>query len=387
MIIKTPEDKHYSKGYEILYNKQKKATFIHPPGLGSQQGIFSNIDSVISRLIERYQSSENESDLLKLAKDWERLSVSCENTNSDDLIQWFGKAKNKLFSRNEDSEQKMMYYLNDVTNYVCESQRLHELAKKLVSYFSHYPNQEIVSMIREMMKEKDKSELDAIKGEIDNSQRAHQQENINQLKNDLAKLYQDLQILPQANYHVKKILEHCKEVGSLVEDATSMYKDVKYKDTKNKIEDIIKKDIFKSDKFVIDYQNIISEICMVKKYNISGIIMHVHSTLDCCFSCAPDLAQESVRTGGFVGYLKSVVQKFQGSMDSPFFRLVFSCGHIREDKKRFDDITFKRVAPNILDKQYIYYQHFLQPSSEKDEVVEAHVSPSQGIIGDKGDSD
>jgi len=104
------------------------------------------------------------------------------------------------------------------------------------------------------------------------------------------------------------------------------------------------------------------EKCKEEKpdYAVFAVILNVHSTNDICFSCAPDLAEESWRDDGFMRCFTGLASKKIPGPKEPFFRTIYSCGRIRDTKRCTKCIRPKRQKEVWLKppgKHIAFYQH------------------------------
>jgi hypothetical protein len=144
-----------------------------------------------------------------------------------------------------------------------------------------------------------------------------------------------------------------EELKEAINDLTSLRTLIKNDPLKKKYE---------VETFPQDFAQEVLAISSAQGLVISGIILHIHSTNDVCYTCAPDLAQESVSRSGFVDRLQEYIEGMNLDNFCPSFQIINSCEDIRPCRAYTDvsSIDEPRLFNNPI-QGIRFYQHLLKP--------------------------
>jgi hypothetical protein len=141
----------------------------------------------------------------------------------------------------------------------------------------------------------------------------------------------------------------------------------------------------------ITYFIMLAQECLERNphMRIAAVVLNIHSTNDICYSCAPDLARESVRSDSFAEFFMNKaheinLEKKRGGT-RPFFRVVYSCSTIRSDircqrcvvdTKKKNDPRWERPSA------VAFYQHYFPQSVQ--EASTSHTIIKEDLVSKRG---
>jgi hypothetical protein len=114
------------------------------------------------------------------------------------------------------------------------------------------------------------------------------------------------------------------------------------------------------EKWVREFSHFMDKMSANRK--IKGIVIHMNSLRDICDFCAPTIARECERKGGFVDKLKSICFASKGGEHPPFLRVLASCNEMRESTS-----AQKRLEAAPYQDKYSKDKNYLIPISDFEE--------------------
>ncbi len=478
---KVPESKlrAFQAIHEVAENNDTKLVLDDPIIIHPSKPFFLDLEFVAARLVDRYKGiPEAELPLkAKLAMQWvalhrkdtvsfgqrllnsrfirsyqshktaQRINEWYRNANvlfpihlsaSASSIENTGKPEstNFFFTNNTDSEQRLFFYLDQITSYVDEYEILKRIIEdirdwydisgthkaRLVSILMNYCDTKVrdhekmspLADALESCPEFDpKSQLVMRKIGTDLKELSVRCSKLKKARETphfrLLKLEEYIQIVQTGFDNLLEITEASglglkstlvkkieKEKQTLAKENETFFRlALRQHRTKNNtmkffendfIEGAKKDHLFESllaeSEFIIDEEITmfmeLAQACLDKHPNmrIAAVVLNIHSTFDICYSCAPDLARESVRKDSFAEYFIRTAEKINykkgRGAGKPFFRVVYSCSNVRSevrcsscqyDTKKEENPLWGR--PSTL----AFYQHYIENSLQEEPTV------------------
>jgi hypothetical protein len=381
----------YFNSYHYKSAKNKRYIFVHPKWEDYCTEELYQLGYIAQKICRLYEHRADPLPIIGfLARRWFQLS---ENSPATDFAEWYSIAgwpgpyhihsdntksdadKAVFFQRHQDSEQKLLFYLNSTTDCLHEFQLLEKIIKDFIKLLcsvkgykeslSYGWKQEIVVKELEVKKEiwelmakgplltdcaEDKIGIPSKTARIENLKKVERtrRDAIGKKKTEIDVLQEKLRALGNTNtlglsydkikkafadlqektklkfeadsprlhsYALNRLSSSLLELSKILEDEEpSMLSLDKIVKNHKELEAILKKIalFISEDKFIQDFRQQIEELLGSNKNSfIECIILNIHNALDSCFSCAADLAQEVRRKNGFVDFFKKLVADVQ----------------------------------------------------------------------------
>jgi len=362
------------------------------------------------------------------------MSSSEASISSSTIIEWYKDAKfgnvnsdgiglksniENYFNSNYDSEQKFLYYVNEITDCTEEIEQLKKIIEKMIIYIYELENMQAGQVIDLMSGEELMSSssvhIDKLRKLLENAnfddavKKNKGFEEISKLEKTLSDIYKEriaglelnlIEIDKKKNdttflldldslesiiklktergvetrnlMLLRKLVDQVKPIAQAICSAEKpIYETLlQYLDT---LRNLLNDKECRTEKSIIDFKSAIG--CAVKEnpdHFIETIVLNLSQTFDCCANCAPDLAQElnaesCNNYGRFVDVFKGIAQQSNnnnGSNCKPKFLIVASCGTERLGKWCDKCKYSQEVKPDKYFYQYCYPEK-QEPKKEK----------------------